>query len=39
MLEKLLLTGQFKKTGEATSDFNGNKTADKITSLSKTKSK
>ena len=39
MLQKLLLNEQFKKTAEATGDLIGNKKADKITSLGKTKSK
>ena len=39
MLQKLLLKEQFKRTAEATGDLIGNKIADKITSLGKTKSK
>ena len=35
----MLLNEQSKKTVEATEDFVGNKVADKITSLNKTKSK
>ena len=39
MLQSLLLSEQFKKTAEATRYLTGNKIADKITSLGKTKSK
>ena len=39
MLQKLLLNGQFKKTAEATRGLTGDKVADKITSVGKTKSK
>ena len=39
MLQKLILNELFKKTAEATRDLIGNKIADKITSLDKTKNK
>ena len=39
MLQKLILNELFKKTAEATRDLIGNKIADKVTSLDKTKNK
>ena len=39
MQQKLLLKEEFKKTAEATGDLIGNKTVDKITSISKKSNK
>ena len=39
MQQRLLQKEQFKKSAEATGDLIGNKIADRITSLGKTKSK
>ena len=39
MQQKLLLKGQYKKLQEATGDLIGNKIADKITSIGKSKEK
>ena len=39
MLQKLILNELFKKSAEATRDLIGNKIADKVTSLDKTKNK
>ena len=39
MQEKLFLKDSFKKTAEATGDLIGNKKADKITSVGKSKEK